>query len=59
MNSTITLDKHETIIDKDYLEELQADSALLNCLQTCGVSRWDGYEKAVEITEAYLKEAVV
>ena len=55
MNSTITLDKHDIIIDPDYLKELQAESALLNCLLTCGVSRWDGYEKAVEITEAYLK----
>lgn len=31
------------------LEELQADSLFLECLQQAGVDNWDGYDYAVEL----------
>ena len=38
----------ETVIDKEELLELQADSQMLASLTAHGVDNWEGYEDAFE-----------
>jgi hypothetical protein len=51
MNTTVVIDKHETVVDSDYLEQLQKDSAMLECLDACKVVNWSGYDEAVAMFE--------
>jgi hypothetical protein len=51
MNRTIVIDKHEVVVDRDYLEKLQNDSAMLECLDACKVTNWGGYDAAVVMFE--------
>jgi hypothetical protein len=51
MNTTVVLDKHEMVVDRDYLESLQNDSAMLECLDACKVANWAGYDDAVIMYE--------
>lgn len=43
-NSTCSM----VLVDKDKLEELEADSKFLDRLRANGVDNWDGYEFALE-----------
>jgi spermidine/putrescine-binding protein len=51
MNTNVVLDKHEVVVDRDYLEKLQNDSAMLECLDACKVTNWSGYDEAVTMFE--------
>jgi hypothetical protein len=51
MNTTVVLDKHEVVVDRAYLESLEADSNMMACLDACGVDGWDGYGEAQEMNE--------
>ena len=41
-NETVTIPKEE-------YEKLLDDSDMLNCLESCGVDNWEGYDDAVEM----------
>jgi hypothetical protein len=51
VNNSIVLDKHEMVIDRDYYEKLQKDSIMLECLDTCKVTSWSGYDAAFKLFE--------
>jgi hypothetical protein len=38
-------------INKDYKEQLERDSHMLECLDACGVVDWEGYTFATEMYE--------
>lgn len=43
--------KESVTISKDYYEQLERDSALLNALKCVGVDNWRGYSDAMEMLE--------
>jgi hypothetical protein len=38
-----------TNVNKQYLDKLEGDAHLLECLDACGVSDWNGFDKAYQM----------
>jgi hypothetical protein len=51
MGKSVVLDKHEVVINRDYLGMLQKDSAMMECLDACKVVNWSGYDDALKMFE--------
>lgn len=45
-------EKRTVEVSIEYLEQLEADSQLLDALCAAGVDSWDGYEQAQELMES-------
>lgn len=41
--------KGKVVIDMKYRDSLEDSLFFLQCLESCGVDNWEGYEEAVEM----------
>ena len=46
----------QVLIDRSYLEMLEKDSAMMECLDACGVVDWEGWDAAYEMYEEEIGE---
>jgi len=51
---TVTLNKHEMVIDKSEYEILTKASLWEDALECAGVDNWSGYDTAIEIYQEML-----
>lgn len=45
----IKIEDNEVLVDKDHLQELEADRNWLDCLEACGVDNWSGFTDAQDM----------